>query len=116
MLDAAVLGELRELEEMTDPGLVAELVAEYLVDAPGRVEELVRSLAEGDREGVGRAAHSLKSSSAYLGALGLAGVCREIEEAARGAGVEGLARRVEETQDEFQRVCEALRRLVGDRT
>ncbi len=113
VIDDTVIASLLELEGPDDPGLVAELVSEFLVDAPNRIDELVRSLAAGDHERLGQAAHTLKSSSAYMGALGLSDLCRQIEEAARGSESDGLEDRVQRTQREFQRVREALQQIVA---
>lgn len=113
VIDAGVIADLRALGGDSDPSLLADLVGEYLTDAPERIDDLVRSLADGDGVGLGRAAHTLKSSSAYMGALGLAEMCRQIEEAARRNERADMQHRVERTQSEFERVRSALSRLIG---
>ena len=44
-----------------------------------------------DAEGVARAAHTLKSSSANLGATNVAAIARQIEHSARGGDLTDLA-------------------------
>ena len=110
--DAARAFERRVAAHEMAAGDVADLVGEYLADAPARIEDLLRSYSVGDEDGLGRAAHTLKSSSAYMGALGLAEICREIEEAARRHESSDLEERLQRTRSEFERVCTALRRLV----
>ena len=113
MIDDDVIAGLIQLGGTSDPGLMAELVGEFLVDAPGHISELVAGVADGDPERLRHAAHTLKSSSAYMGALGLSNLCREIEEAVRSSESNGLEERVRRAEDEFQLVREALKRIVA---
>ena len=62
-----------------DRGFVAELIDEYLSDAPGLIGHL--RYATGDE--LIRAAHTLKSTSATFGAARLAAICSDLERAAK---------------------------------
>jgi HPt (histidine-containing phosphotransfer) domain-containing protein len=54
-----------------------------------RLAELDEAAATGDRDGVARAAHTMKSSCAALGALAMSRSCLELEQAVRaGADVD----------------------------
>src|SRR6185295_11603483 len=70
-IDPGVIEGLRELGGAEDPGLLVELIDLYLADAPLRMAEIEQSLASGDWKLLERAAHTLKSASANIGALGL---------------------------------------------
>jgi HPt (histidine-containing phosphotransfer) domain-containing protein len=83
VLDASVIQGLRELGGDEDPGLLLELVELYLSDAPQRMAEIEQALASGDWKLLERAAHTLKSASANIGALGLSSICKELEAKAR---------------------------------
>jgi HPt (histidine-containing phosphotransfer) domain-containing protein len=83
VIDMQVIEGLRELGGDDEPGLLVEIVALFLADAPQRLGEIDRALASGDLRSLERAAHTLKSSSQNVGALGLASMCREMEELAR---------------------------------
>jgi len=83
IIDMQVIEGLRELGGEDEPGLLIEIVALFLADAPQRLGEIDRALATGDLRSLERAAHTLKSSSQNVGALGLARMCREMEELAR---------------------------------
>lgn len=83
VVDMNVIEGLRELGGDDDPGLVTELIAMFLDDAPKRLAEIEGALANGDVKRLERAAHTLKSSAANVGAAGLSQLCREIEERVR---------------------------------
>jgi signal transduction histidine kinase/DNA-binding response OmpR family regulator len=74
-LDSAVLAQLQRLmgEDFQD------LIATYLNDAPAQLLAMKSAVAGIDRESLQRSAHSLKSTSAALGAMELAGVAAAIE-------------------------------------
>jgi CheY-like chemotaxis protein/HPt (histidine-containing phosphotransfer) domain-containing protein len=74
------LGKLRDLEEqLEDKALVATTVSTYLAQLDDRRSGLRDSLLRQDRGALKAIAHTLKSSSALLGADALAGLCARIE-------------------------------------
>ena len=82
-IDAATIQGLRELGGEDEPGLLGELIAMFLEDAPERMRDITEGLSSGDYGRVERGAHTLKSSSANIGALGLSDLCRRIVESSR---------------------------------
>ena len=78
-VDASVLADLEEMQEEGEPDLVAELIGLYLRDAPHKLASMREAEAGGDAASLRRAAHSLKGSSASLGAFGVAALCGELE-------------------------------------
>jgi len=72
---------LDELEHSVgdDREFVRELVETYLDDAPTLIAHIASGISAGDVERVNRAAHTLKSNSASVGALGLSAMARELE-------------------------------------
>jgi HPt (histidine-containing phosphotransfer) domain-containing protein len=91
-----------------DAEFFAELIDTYVADAPVQVDSLRAALEAGDVEALVRPAHTLKSSSASLGAMGLAEQCRQLEHAARGGSLDGAAGAVEAVAAEVDRVAAAL--------
>lgn len=83
LIDMSVLEDLRALGGCEDPGLLQELIELFLDDAPRRLDEMKLGLCEGDYSLMQRSAHTLKSSSANLGAARLSEICRTLEFAAR---------------------------------
>ena len=89
---------------------VAELIDTFAEDARGQVTSLRQALAATDVDAFRRAAHSLKSTSETLGAMGLAGLARELEAQARAGSLEGAAARLERLAD----TCETVTRTLGE--
>ncbi len=106
-VDVAVLGELRE-SVGDDPEFLAELVDEFVRDAPTQLESLRDAATSGDAIGARRAAHTLKGNSLTFGARELASLCRAAEAAAESGDLESVLPRVEEIEDEWHRVCAEL--------
>ena len=90
VLDAAILRDLRELQDQSAPGLLAELCDTYLEDAMARVALLREAEAREDWETVRRTAHALKGGSAAIGAILIARLCVQIETQARAMDGAGL--------------------------
>ena len=111
VLDTSVLQGLRELGGADDPGLLLELVELYLGDAPQRMAEIERGLASGDWKLLERAAHTLKSASANIGALGLSSICQELELEARSRDSQRCASLRQSSAECLARVENALRNL-----
>jgi CheY-like chemotaxis protein/HPt (histidine-containing phosphotransfer) domain-containing protein len=78
-LDATTLVDLEDI--MGDE--LVTLVDAYLRDGETRMRNMREAADRGDGTEVGKLAHSLKSSSANLGAMPLANRARQVEEAAR---------------------------------
>ena len=112
-LDSDVIEGLRSLETEDTPGLFAELVELFLSDTPPRLGELAEAMAARDASRIEAVAHSLKSSCGNLGALGLADLFRQIETLGRDASLEDVPSLVAESDQEFQRVEDALRSELG---
>ena len=91
-----------------DIAFVGELVAEYRTDGASRVADMRTALAAGQAEDLRRAAHTLKGSSASLGALDLAEACREVEGRARDGELDGLGPNVDAIATELDAVVAAL--------
>ena len=92
-----------------DPAFLAELVDTYLEDGAQQVAGLHAAASDEDPAALVRPAHTLKSSSASIGATTLAEQCRLLEADARGGAVADAAARVEVIAGEFEAVRAALR-------
>jgi HPt (histidine-containing phosphotransfer) domain-containing protein len=86
----------------------------YLEDTPKSLAQLEQAAQSGDVEGLIAPAHSLKSTSANLGALALSEMAKRIE---HGARTRQLAAEpvllVAEVGSEFRRVTAELKRLLA---
>ena len=75
-LDDAVLAALQDVMEDEYPILLDTFVA----DSEERLRLLHQARAEGDAQGLRLAAHSFKGSCSNMGAVLLAGLCKELED------------------------------------
>ncbi len=71
VLDQSVLASLRELQDEGDPDIVAEVGGLFIKHSPDKVKAILEAAEKDDAKGLQLAAHSLKSSSAYIGAMRL---------------------------------------------
>ena len=88
-LDRSVLASLRELQDDGDPDIVAEVGGLFLEHSPQKIAAILQAVENGDAKGLQTAAHSLKSSSAYVGAMRLSELSRELEMMGRSGTLEG---------------------------
>ncbi len=104
-IDAAALDDLRELG---GDDFVAEVIDTFLADAPALLATLRRSLDEGNAEELRRAAHTLKSNGATLGAGDFSEHCRELEQLAKSGELQGAPDLVARVEREYEGLEEAL--------
>jgi HPt (histidine-containing phosphotransfer) domain-containing protein len=97
-----------------DADFMVELVAAYAADAPMQISAMREAAARADAEALVRPAHTLKSSSASLGALALADVCGRLEAAARRAEIDGAIASVESIDQGLSAAITELNRLVAE--
>ena len=81
--DESVLEPLHELQVEGEPSFVGGLIRDYLTQINELNEKVQTAEAAGDSSSIEKAAHKLKSSSAVLGLVKLAGICFSIEDGAR---------------------------------
>ena len=82
VLDPVVLDELRE-SVGNDEEFISDLVATYISEGDEHLAAMEAAAEAGDAAAIVRPAHTLKSSSAALGAMRLAQIARDIEMAGR---------------------------------
>src|SRR5690606_14079328 len=113
LIDSDVLDELRALLG----GEVDRLIDVFLEDTPRLISELENAASNGpDYAALRDAAHSLKSSSANLGAMSLSAAAKRIEMGARQQSLERPAVAVALVANEFQRTRQVLRATQGSAT
>lgn len=93
-LETRTLNELRE-SVGGDPEFLAELIDEFLSDAPRQLELLREAAAAEDAEEARRAAHSLRGNARTFGAATLAALCQEAESAAGAGDLRAVLARLE---------------------
>jgi len=112
-LDPSYLDSLRKLGELSGRPLVREIVESYLAETPRRLERLRDALLQADARDFILVAHSLKGSSAQLGARRVAEVSAELEEKGQNAELGDVAPLLAELEREIERVAPLLEERLG---
>jgi HPt (histidine-containing phosphotransfer) domain-containing protein len=111
-IDAEALELLVEMIGPDEPAAVLDLLDTYITDSTRQIEELEQSFAAGDLKNTHRLAHSMKSSSATFGALGLSKHCETLEQSARdNCAGHTCEQELQRVVAEHARVIEALTEL-----
>lgn len=108
-LDRRVIDGLIDMQQPGDDSFFTSVIETYLqsaIEAKGRLSE---AIAANDAGRVVEIAHALKSSSANLGAMNLANMCKRIERMAREENLAAIAEAHEHFVCEIERVFSALR-------
>ncbi len=102
---------LERLNATLGEEFVGELIDAFLEDAPKLVVSMRQSLEKRDAVTLGRAAHTLKSNAANLGAMGLSGLCKELEEIGKQGVLDGADERVTQVEAEHEKVQATLKEM-----
>lgn len=78
-IDDTALEAIRSLQRPGKPDILARIVNMYIEKSPELISAIEEGVAANDCDKVKMAAHTLKSSSAYVGASALAEVCGRVE-------------------------------------
>ncbi|MDH3452951.1 MAG: response regulator, partial [Gammaproteobacteria bacterium] len=106
VLNQTVLDSLRTLQKQSKRNVLERILGTYLERAPMLMEAVVRAVSVGDREQIRQTAHSLRGSSANVGAARLADFCAKLENLAHD---ERSARQLlTDIEAEFRVACAAL--------
>lgn len=98
------------------PDLLAKVVEIYFQNSTNLINTIRTAAISGDAVTLSKAAHSMKSSSANLGALNLANLCKELETKGRENNIDGIQTIVSSMEMEYKRVRTALEKEVARRT
>ncbi len=107
-LDRKTLDRIRALRRGGAPDLLAKVVELYLDTSPELLRNIQAAVAQGDGARLRGAAHSLKSSSASVGAKRLASLCKELEERGRNNDLANAQAALSALESEYAAVCRAL--------
>jgi HPt (histidine-containing phosphotransfer) domain-containing protein len=113
-LDPKALGNIQALQREGAPDIVVKVAKIFLGSSPSLLDDLCAAAADGDSARVGSAAHSLKSSSANLGALVLSEMCRNIEIAAKHGELPADGE-LAALAEQYSAACVALENLIQAR-
>ncbi len=87
------------------PQLVRKVIRLFVHQSVGLLAEIERASAAGDTRAMFRAAHTLKSSSAMVGAAAISSLARELEALAHAGEAESIAGHPARLRREYKRFC-----------
>ena len=109
LLNPSAIDAIRGLQRPGKPDLLGKVIGVYFDKTPAMIETMREALAARDMQAIKTQAHSLKSSSAYVGAEGLSDKCKRIERASIEDDFDEVAVLVAAIAEEFEAVSAELR-------
>ncbi len=111
-LPILALDVLQELESVMGSEYLS-LIQLFLEDAPKQIQQLEQAAAENNIHGMIAPSHTLKSSSANLGALALSAIAKRIEIGARGNVLNRPTVAVLMLEAEYKKAQAAFQKILG---
>ncbi len=103
-----------QLKDLMGADFVVELIDTYNNETKGLIEQLNQAFTSGEAATFGRYAHSIKSSSASLGALAFSQLARELEMMGKANDLSEAAPKLERLTSDFQLVRQCLEELKNE--
>jgi len=108
VIDKSVLNSLRDLQMEGKPDILKRVISAYLSSTASLIVTLKEAYSVMDIEGTQNSAHSLKSSSANVGAITLSELCKELEMNCRKNTMENAELLIAEIDSELALVRDVL--------
>ncbi|RCJ15888.1 histidine kinase [Nostoc sp. ATCC 43529] len=96
-----------------DSAAFAELIECYLTEAPKLVQNISTAIATQDAQTLWKTAHQLKSSSASVGAMTLAQLCKQLEAQGRSNQFQSSLEEISQLNQEYEQVKTALEKELA---
>jgi HPt (histidine-containing phosphotransfer) domain-containing protein len=114
VLDAQALAALRQLDPSGTNRLVPRVMTTYRSSLARLLGQLTLARERDDADSLRLVTHTLKSSSASVGALALSVLCAAAEQAVRDGRLQGLPQLLDQLMAEAVRVDAAVLQLLSD--
>lgn len=111
-IDAKILQSLRNIVRGDHVAFV-ELIECYLTETPRLVQDISTSITTQDTKTIWKTAHKLKSSSASVGAMDLAQLCKVLEVQGRSSNLENSRELLSQLYQEYEQVKTALQKELA---
>lgn len=115
-LDPEAVTRLRELDPTGASGLIERVLNAFEDSVARLVPKLLQARSTGDLQTIRHVAHTLKSSSASIGALKLSQLCSDIEVMARQSLTQGIEAQLDAMMEELKMVPDAFKFLLKTRS
>lgn len=113
VVNIKAINTIRGLQRPGKPDLLAKVLGVYFDKTPAVIKDMQDGFRDADHDVISACAHSLKSSSAYLGADTLSKTCRAIEEAISAGSHDELEKLIESIASDYELVAAALSELIS---
>lgn len=111
-LDPEALARLTELDPKGENQLLERVLRAFQASAARLMPQLEAARLSGDRATVRLVAHTLKSSSASIGALELSQVCAQVEGLIRAESADGIDPLLDTMRAALDAALSAIQRLL----
>ncbi len=108
IIDRGPLDQINDLDPNQNGELLNNIIDTYCENAEVLMRELAEAARGQDLDAAVRAAHSLKSSSANVGAQRLAALCRSMEQHGRRGDISVILENLDPAWDEYQTAVDEL--------
>ncbi len=113
-LDPTVIKQLKSIVSGDSSTFIRNILTNYLGSGDKALKDLTGSVSSGNLRETGHLVHSLKSSSANIGAQRLSELCRRLEEKTRNHNTSDIQQDLTEIVEEYARVESLLRRHYSE--
>ncbi|MFK7859081.1 MAG: response regulator [Granulosicoccus sp.] len=113
IINLKAIDVIRGLQRPGKPDLLSKVIGVYFDKTPEVIDDMHSGLASEDYSLIAASAHSLKSSSAYLGADVLSKSCRDVETAIASGNHAELEALINGIAVDYKRVAATLTELAG---
>jgi len=113
VIDRSALDQISELDPGDEGELLNSIIDTYVENAEVLMLELSESVRDEALEDAVRAAHSLKSSSANVGARRFASLCAAMEKNGRNGSLQSVAANIDKAWKEYEL---AVKELLANKT
>jgi histidine phosphotransfer protein HptB len=113
IVDSEAINNLRSLGDEGDDTFLREILGIYLEDTPLRIADLKRAYHSGENSLFTRSAHTIKGSSANVGASRVRSIAEQIEHRSKTEPISGLAPLIDELDAAFAEALDALAAYQG---
>ncbi|MBC8009453.1 MAG: Hpt domain-containing protein [Burkholderiales bacterium] len=113
VLDSEAIENLRALGDEGDDTFLREIIGIYLEDVPQRLNDLKTAQGANDRPLFTRSAHTIKGSSANVGATEVRVLAEKLEHSSKSEALAALDEQVGDLEAAFARARQALQSLIG---
>jgi two-component system sensor histidine kinase/response regulator len=114
VLQQKPLDNIRSMQQPGSPSILNRIITIFLQESPNLLASIQQAVSEKDSTSLLEAAHSLKSSSANLGAVKLSAISRELEALGKADNIVLAGELLDKLESAYNRTISALTDEMAD--